>query len=139
MNYCLRKFLTRHSHFLFICLNYTAIAPLHYNKTFKTKLENLFVMHINAGSDRGCRPRDFLCLGTKVLFQHGTSQKLEFQMLVQKQSVYFLFFENLLKLKFASFSYIIRRTTMADLIYPTERAEKSWTQQSAVIYREKVL
>lgn len=96
---------------------------------FKTKLENLFVMHINVGSDRGSHPRDFLCLVTKVLFWHGTSQKLEFQMLVQKQSVYFLFFENLLKLKLASFPYIIERTAMADLIYPTEGAQKSWTQQ----------
>lgn len=96
-------------------------------------------MHINAGSDRGSRPRDFLCLGTKMLFRHGTSQKLEFQMLVQKQSVYFLLFENLLKLKLASFSYIIKGTAMADFIYPTEGAKKSWTQQSAIIqYREKV-
>lgn len=57
-----------------------------------------------------------------------------------KAKCLFLFFENLLKLKLASLSYIIERTAMADLIYPTEGTEKSWTEKSVIIqYREKVL
>lgn len=84
---------------------------MHFNKAFKTKFSST-----HNGGDRGSRPRDFLCMRTELLFRPGTSQKSEFEVLVQKQSVYFLFLKIVLKSKLASFSYIIERAAMTDLI-----------------------